>query len=159
MAHKATIDGVVYEISGGKTLIDGTAYSIKSGKTLVNGTVYEVGFAEMVTITITAISAYYYTPQRHLWLDINGTEYDEVSSLTNPIEVSVPVGTVIKCCFLSAYSNNKIYLNENVIAEGMETYDYTVTGDISIQGGLKVTGGGMGSPGSISERYFKITEQ
>ena len=112
-----------------------------------------------VTITITELSAYYYTPARHLWLEINGITYDTQSSILSATEIPVPVGTVIKCCFSGAYTSNKIYLNETVIAEGMETYDYTVTGDISIKGSLKVTGGGMGSPGSVSERYFEITEQ
>lgn len=44
MAHKTMIDGVAYEISGGKTLVNGTAYNIDHGKTLVGGTAYEVGF-------------------------------------------------------------------------------------------------------------------
>lgn len=50
MSHKTMIDGVAYEISGGKTLVDGTAYSIKSGKTLVDGTAYEVGFTGFETV-------------------------------------------------------------------------------------------------------------
>ena len=150
-------DGAVFEIFGGADLINGTVYKKDYGKTLIGGTVYEVGFAPAeATVTITMLSGAYYTPQIHLWLEINGTKYQEISL---PTEITVPIGTVIQCCFQSAYSNNKIYLNDTVIAEGMETYDYTVTGDISIQGGLNVTGGGMGSPGSISERYFKITEQ
>ena len=44
MSHKTMIDGVAYEISGGKTLVNGTAYSIDKGKTLIGGTAYEVGF-------------------------------------------------------------------------------------------------------------------
>ena len=63
MSHKPMIDGVAYEISGGKTLVDGTAYSIKNGKTLVGGTAYEVAFGpEFVTVydfgTLTAVSAF-----------------------------------------------------------------------------------------------------
>lgn len=156
MAHKPLIGGTVYEIGGGKDLIGGTVYEKDHGKTLVGGTVYEVGFAPAEATVTMQLSSTFYTPEIHLWLVINGTKYQEIYS---PTEITVPIGTVIQCCFSSAYSSNKIYLNENVIAEGMETYDYTVTGDISIQGGLEVTGGEMGSPGSISERYFKITEQ
>ena len=157
MAHKTLIGGTAYEITGGKTLIDGTAYSIKSGKTLVNGTAYEVGFApKEAIVTITRLSGFYYTPEKHLWLEIDGTKYEEIYT---PTELNVPIGTVIECCYNASSTTNKIYLNETVIAEGMASYVYTVMGNISIEGGLKVTGGGMGGPGSVTERYFKITEQ
>lgn len=66
MSHKTMIDGVAYEVSGGKALIDGTAFSIKNGKTLVGGTAYEVGFGgyeilrDFGDITTTKILGYYY---------------------------------------------------------------------------------------------------
>ena len=50
MSHKTMIDGVAYEIIGGKTLVNGTAYRIKNGKTLVGGTAYEVGFSKFVLV-------------------------------------------------------------------------------------------------------------
>lgn len=50
MSHKTMIDGVAYEISGGKTLIGGTAYSIKYGKTLVDDTAYEVELRKFVMV-------------------------------------------------------------------------------------------------------------
>lgn len=138
------------------TITDSNGNEVSMDAVIVGGTAYEVGFAPAEATVTMQLNCTFHTPAIHLWLVINGTKYKEIYS---PTEITVPIGTVIQCCFSSAYSSNKIYLNENVIAEGMETYDYTVTGDISIQGGLKVTGGGMGSPGSISERYFKITEQ
>ena len=63
MRHKTMIDGVAYEVSGGKTLIGGTAYSIKNGNTLIGGTAYEVAFGpEFVTVydfgTLTAVGAF-----------------------------------------------------------------------------------------------------
>ena len=148
-------DGAVFEVYGGADLINGTVYAKNYGKTLVGGTVYEVGFAPAEATVTMQLSGAYYTPQIHLWLEINGTKYQEISP---PTEITVPIGTVIKCCYNAASTTNKIYLNDTVIAEGVESYDYTVTGDISIEGSLSVTGGGMGSPGSVSERYFKITE-
>ena len=104
------------------------------------------------TVTI-QLSGAFITPQIHLWLEINGTTYQEIYT---PTEITVPIGTVIKCCFQSAYTVNKIYLNDTVIAEGVASYDYTVMGDVSIIGSLKGTAPN-GVP-NITERYFKITE-
>ena len=42
MAHKAKVNGTVYEIAGGKTSVNGTGYDIKNGRTLVGGTGYEI---------------------------------------------------------------------------------------------------------------------
>lgn len=105
------------------------------------------------TVTITELTGVFYTPQQQLWLEIDGTTYKEVYS---PIEITVPIGAVIKCCYNSASTYNKIYLNETVIAEGMASYDYTVMGNISIEGIIAGTVVG-GSP-NVSERCFKITE-
>lgn len=44
MAHNALIDGVTYQITGGKVLVDGTVYDIKKGRTLVGGTGYDISF-------------------------------------------------------------------------------------------------------------------
>ena len=44
MGHKTLIDGVGYEITGGRCLVDGVGYSIQKGRTLVDGVGYDVGF-------------------------------------------------------------------------------------------------------------------
>lgn len=44
MAHKTTINGTNYDVSGGKTLIGGTAYKITGGRTLIGGTAYAISF-------------------------------------------------------------------------------------------------------------------
>lgn len=40
--HKAMINGVVYEITGGTTMVDGTAADVSGGSVMVDGTVYEI---------------------------------------------------------------------------------------------------------------------
>ena len=54
MSHKTMIDGVAYEISGGKTLVNGTAYKIDKGKTLVGGTAYTISFFPAVGTALSA---------------------------------------------------------------------------------------------------------
>lgn len=44
MGHKTFIDGVAYDITGGRCLVDGVGYSIKKGRTLVDGVGYDVAF-------------------------------------------------------------------------------------------------------------------
>jgi len=44
MGHKTLIDGVGYEITGGRCLDDGVGYSIQKGRTLIDGVGYDVGF-------------------------------------------------------------------------------------------------------------------
>lgn len=44
MSHKTTINGISYEVVGGRTLVDGTGYDINQGRTLVNGTEYDILF-------------------------------------------------------------------------------------------------------------------
>ena len=130
MSHKTMIDGVAYEISGGKTLIGGTAYSIKNGKTLVGGTVYEVGFGPaMVTIKITGGSGEY-----NATVTIDGTTY--VSETT----IEVPIGTVIECYVNSTSVGAKtsyVLVNGERVAETYYdknplTYLYTVTCNATI---------------------------
>lgn len=44
MGHKTLIDGVGYDITGGRCLDDGVGYSIQKGRTLVDGVGYDVAF-------------------------------------------------------------------------------------------------------------------
>ena len=120
MSHKTMIDGVSYEISGGKTLVDGTAYSIKNGKTLVGGTAYEVGFGKIVTITIGA-NAGAPTPSNptKAYVKINGQTYDGSAEYT----LSVPVGTIVTC-----YAASNVVLNGAYIGSTTNvTYEHEIT--------------------------------
>lgn len=136
MSHKTMIDGVAYEIIGGKTLVSGTAYSIAKGKTLVGGTAYEVGFGSpMAKVTLLAdtfedrtyCSAYidYTTP--------NG----DYGSLYTAGEYELPIGTTM--LFGLKYGGKDrvdmyITLNDESVASGDldAHYEYTLAGNISI---------------------------
>lgn len=122
MAHKVLVDGTAYKVSGGRTLIDGTAYSIKNGKTLVGGTAYEVGFAEMVTVTITGSSS-----RSVAYVIIDGVTYTSATTL------SVPVGTVIECYATSTGKDGTktIYLNGSMVSNA-GFYSHTIAGDTTI---------------------------
>ncbi len=50
MAHKALINGTVYDVKGGKCLVNGTSYDIKKGRTLIGGTGYDITFKQPVHI-------------------------------------------------------------------------------------------------------------
>lgn len=122
MSHKTMIDGVAYEISGGKTLVDGTAYSIKNGKTLVDGTVYEVGFATNVSVIIIPPKMGVITGTRsnnadYASVTIDGVVYDGSEELT----LTVPRGTIIKA-FVSAENyfttmKGYVYFDEVLVLE------------------------------------------
>ena len=139
MAHKTMIDGVAYEISGGKTLINGTAYSIDKGKTLVGGTAYEVGFAPPVA-TVTITTGWVGNPTiTYGYVSIDGVQYKTGTTL------ELPIGTEIYCYV--SYSPRKeepasfIELNGTTVATGVQIsagsgyaeYYYAVTGDVKIQ--------------------------
>lgn len=119
--HRTIMDGTVYEIKGGKTLIDGTAYSIDKGKTLIDGTAYEVGFAEMVTITLTGTT--------YAYVEYNGTQYKA------PATFEVAVGDQIYLQTNPAPRGGYIYLNGTQVATGSGSaqYSYTVTCDATIE--------------------------
>lgn len=139
MSHKTMIDGVAYEISGGKTLIDGTAYSIKNGKTLVDGTAYEIRWNPKIIYSRSGITWGYS-------ITIDG---NEIALGTN----SLPVGTVIELSVTTNGSNpaSSIILNGNVVAEktnGTATYSYTVTTDATIH--LQMNGGAINHNGTIT---------
>ena len=54
MGHKTLIDGVGYEITGGRCLVDGVGYSIQKGRTLIDGVGYDVAFGSpAISVTIT----------------------------------------------------------------------------------------------------------
>ena len=57
MAHKTLIDGIAYEISGGKCKVNGAAYSIKNGNTKVVGTWYEIPFVNGILASELAVGS------------------------------------------------------------------------------------------------------
>ncbi len=141
MSHKTMIDGVAYEISGGKTLIGGTAFSIKNGKTLVGGTAYEVGFVEMVTVTMQ------HTFYTDIWrktapyVVIDGVKYrtfdgDVDYFKTGVEEVEIEVGTEITLHIVGSTSTKEIVINGSVVAEADRTttleYPFVVQKNTSI---------------------------
>lgn len=126
MSHKTMIDGVAYEISGGKTLVNGTAYSIKNGKTLVGGTAYEVGFSKDPTIEIVQASSYDSTYAKVV---INGQTYDGSTAET----LSVPYGTIIECSCSGFVPMIMVYdKDQKIIAQASTNYSYEVIGDTRI---------------------------
>lgn len=44
MAHKARINGTIYDVQGGKCRVNGTGYDVKKGRTLIGGTGYDIAF-------------------------------------------------------------------------------------------------------------------
>lgn len=128
MSHKTMIDGVAYEISGGKTLINGTAYSIKNGKTLVGGTAYDVGFGGgMVTVNITG------NGDTDTFVVIAGTSYDYE---TSGIEVA-PGDTIKLACYFDPWDDvSKITIDGEEMTtyvSGMQkVYDWTVPDGITL---------------------------
>lgn len=130
MSHKTMIDGVAYEISGGKTLINGTAYSIKNGKTLVGGTAYEVGFVKRPKITVYGNGEYiensngYYA---EAWVEHNGIRY------YTPTTFEANIGDIIYCHGRANYSNGMVRspdINDSIPGAG---YEYTVVADAYIK--------------------------
>lgn len=123
MSHKTMIDGVAYEISGGKTLVNGTAYSIDKGKTLVDGTAYEVGFGPTTAIVTITLSDSMNTNARYV--TINGQTYENGDSDV----LTVPIGTKIECKITSAPAKSAyIYVNGTEVAtaaSGQNTVTYT----------------------------------
>lgn len=52
MRHKTLVNGMAYEVKGGKCLVNGTVYSIKKGRTLINGTGYDIKFQKTPSSTL-----------------------------------------------------------------------------------------------------------
>lgn len=138
MSHKTMIDGVAYEIDGGKTLIDGTAYSIDKGKTLVGGTAYEVGFATDPVITIKRHSTITGTNSTYAKVTINGVVYDGSQEVT----LILPIGTIIACYVGSSMASYKVYDKDGNVKDQNElfvagTYNYEVVGNATVEVGAK----------------------
>lgn len=125
MSHKTMVDGVSYEIGGGKTLVNGTAYSIDKGKTLVGGTAYEVGFGPaMCTVTVTHGSY-----ETECWECYCCAEVDGQTIYFDEGTYELPIGTVIYCEGFIYHSKNSmaaftIRLNEQEVARAYG-YDNT----------------------------------
>ena len=138
MSHKTMIDGVAYEISGGKTLVGGTAYSIKNGKALIGGTAYEVAFEKIVLVTITKNR--YASKFNRSNVEINGQVYDG----SVDVQIEVPIGTVIKCSVSSNEVDataSKIWLNGTLVLQSSATnlnivYDHVVDSPTTVALGV-----------------------
>lgn len=143
MAHKTMVDGVAYEITGGKTLVNGTGYAIKSGKTLVGGTAYEVGFGKpipIITITGDDADGYSYTS-----VTINGITYTSRRYDGTTVSVEVEAGTVISCsAFCPSAATSATLTSTYISVNGTKvktatgipsdiSYDYVVTGNANIR--------------------------
>lgn len=129
MAHKTMIDGVAYEITGGKTFVDGTAYSIKSGKTLIGGTVYEVGFAKP-TVKIWLPQGEYASLSAKCQLTLSEfvSKHDEGTVTV----YEVAVGTLLHCKLTrTAYKNIRVYVNG--ICVGEDEYSETNTEQATLE--------------------------
>ena len=77
MGHKTLIDGVGYDITGGRCLVDGVGYSIQKGRTLEDGVGYDIGFGgggAPIAVTISGSGSSYASTT------INGTKYSSAAS-------------------------------------------------------------------------------
>lgn len=147
MAHKTMIDGVSYEIKGGKTLVNGTAYEISGGKTLVGGAAYEVGFAKPVTITY-SLGGTNYTYYNHVIH--NGIEYTGDGSFIANIGDTV----LVRCAPGGMGKMAQIHLNDPgfinpvvTVSNDYAEYNYEVVSDATI---TKDTGSGTQYRGAIN---------
>lgn len=136
MAHKTIVGGTQYNIKKGKALVGGTEYSVKKGKTLVGGTAYEVGFAEMVTVTVNMCNPAYSGGRECASVTVLDKYYAYNYGIRQGT-VEVPVGTVITC-FAKPYDEMaRIYLNGTQVAGGKGrdgyTYYHTVTTNVTIK--------------------------
>ena len=61
MGHKTLIDGVGYDITGGRCLVDGVGYSIQKGRTMVDGVGYDVAFDNEFTSENIEVGSSVYT--------------------------------------------------------------------------------------------------
>lgn len=142
MGHKTLIDGVGYDITGGRCLVDGVGYSIQKGRTLDDGVGYDVAFGGVsatVTIKGHGNSSYYYAGEA----TINGTRYIGRSS---PLTLDVEIGTEIVCKALTpsqigfdVYDSAEIMLNGKTVKSGYSgnvTYTYVVVGNTEISLGI-----------------------
>ena len=50
--HRTLIEGVGYEVVGGRTKIGGTAYNILNGRTKISGTAYNINFQKRLKLCV-----------------------------------------------------------------------------------------------------------
>ena len=70
MAHTTLVDGVAYEIKGGRTLVGGVGYAITKGRTLVNGVGYDVSFAPAAALPTFDGSCNFYGTADKGWVEL-----------------------------------------------------------------------------------------
>lgn len=72
MAQKCTVEGVAYEIKGGRTLVNGVGYAVAKGRTLVNGVGYDVSFAPAAALPTFDGSCNFYGDAIKGWVELLG---------------------------------------------------------------------------------------
>lgn len=70
MAQKCTVEGVAYEIKGGRTLVNGVGYAVAKGRTLVNGVGYDVSFAPAAALPTFDGSCNFYGDATKGWVEL-----------------------------------------------------------------------------------------
>lgn len=70
MAQKCTVEGVEYEIKGGRTLVNGVGYAITKGRTLVDGVGYDVSFAPAAALPTFDGSCNFYGDATKGWVEL-----------------------------------------------------------------------------------------
>lgn len=117
MAHKAMIDGKVYEVSGGKTMVGGKVYSIANGKTMVGGKAYEIAFGgDVMIVEITSKGNGNFC---RLW--ISGSSYTAVGTYEFPI--GTEIWAQVSGQYSYVYYNGKSVLYTGATT-GMKTYKF-----------------------------------
>ena len=70
MAQKCTVEGVAYEIKGGRTLVNGVGYAVAKGRTLVNGVGYDVRFAPAAALPTFDGSCNFFGTAEQGWVEL-----------------------------------------------------------------------------------------
>lgn len=70
MAQKCTVEGVEYEIKGGRTLVNGVGYAVAKGRTLVNGVGYDVRFAPAAALPTFDGSCNFFGTAAQGWVEL-----------------------------------------------------------------------------------------
>ena len=117
MAHGTLINGVQRNITGGYTLVNGVERRIKKGLTLVNGVQREILFGGGTATII--ISKYWGVPGSD-YVEINGVQYDWVTTIT------VEVGTIV-----TVHSTGGINVNGSWISG--DEYSFEASGTATIE--------------------------
>lgn len=129
MAHKTMIDGVSYEIKGGKTLVNGTGYEIKNGKTLVGGTVYEVGFAPPTHDVVIACGVSMSSMYNNYKINIDGVSYSPYPAFNMVLKSSSSVTVTVSNALGSVSVNNEKVLS----GAGTYTVDLSSVTHVNMQ--------------------------